>query len=630
MTELNIYINYSLIDIFDSTVVAVSFTAFDIGQLSSRSANYTNKFKVPKTENNLTIYQHANDYRSFSNRSYSLLPAKIVQNGVEIVSNGVSLMSESEDHFSIEIYSGPFGFFDQVGDQTLQDLNLSAYDRYSGAPDPKTKTPFLDYGNFDPTETPTLSPSGGEAYSFPYKLLIEEIIHQNGYTETGPIFDNSLLANMYLSALGFTYNEKFTLPKNLTALIADGGVNTVGTAPSGTKVPFTNVVKDCNFYNGTNTYTVGYPEGSTYAGTYFIFKAKMHIEFTVNSVDVGGTTVTIQLLSSTTGTQQIIGYPVGGPYSLDLEISDLTIGYISGIFGGQVYAQFLTDVPGSDADITVHNGWLKIEAYNEVQQSNFISCTGIMPDMKQKDLIKDFAVRFGVLFSETRGVLQCKTFKEIINDRASAFDWTSKRDTSRPDKIINDFSGYGRVNSMSYTITDDDLATSDGEGIFDLDNENLTNEVDIYESPFNASKTESAGNQTAGYINDVTYIPAYDEDGDFTDPGLRLITIRDSRSSEPALTGGGSYQVAMCLSETYYFDVDYGLHFQRVIDLYYNEYVESLRKLRYIERYYILNENDIGALNLLKLMFDTDAYYLVVEVNNYVPGQPTKLKLLRV
>lgn len=623
MTRTEIYIDGSLIDLSVNTVIASTFKAFEIGDLQTRNANYTNRFKVPNTPNNTLIFGFSNDVRSTTTRPYRKLPARIVQNGVEVISEAVAVINSYGDEFyNIEIYSGVYDFFDKLGDATIAELELSEYDTT------ELIKPFINYGQLDENAS-TLAMAGSELWSFPYRYVLDKIITQNGYSKQGEVFEDEKIQTMHFSGLGLEgYNDTFRDDKEFKARIASGGVTVTGFGIAGKKIPFTDVIKSSRHYNDKDTYLPidpQAPQGGDYGGTFFTHYVYCQITFEFINTNTG--LPAVELYCPTLTPYRVEN--TGGVMTATLELSERipNSGVVSGSSSVPVYmrAIILGSATGT-ADIVVYSGVF----YNYVLPDIFpayISVAGILPELTQKEMLKDFAVRYGVLFSEKNGVFQARTIKEIISSKAKAVDWTNKRSRDVAEKITFDFQSYTQNNYLSYSHDDDNIIETLGQGNLQIDNENLELDGDLYTSPFKNCETRKMGNESAGYVT-AAYIPVFDQDDEGSDPGLRLTMVRDKYDSEPTLAGSvSSYKVGYFIDELSPLG---SLDLQEFIDDHYSELSASLQRVKFVERYYYLTELDIANLDLFRLVYDDGAYYLISQVYQYVPGEVTRVDLLKV
>ena len=88
ITEL--YIDGNLVDLSGSDVIALTKSVFDVNRLSVRTSDYSNVFKIPKTQQNRLIFKSAGLVNSFNDEPYTKLTAYILVDGVE-VANGFAL-----------------------------------------------------------------------------------------------------------------------------------------------------------------------------------------------------------------------------------------------------------------------------------------------------------------------------------------------------------------------------------------------------------------------------------------------------------------------------------------------------------------------------------------------------------
>lgn len=611
-------------DVLPSTVVASTFKALEIGDLRSRHTNYTNQFKLPKTPSNLRVLDHPDNVSSLSSKPYIKMPARVVQGGFEIIPRGIAFIESCETHFNVSIHSGSFGFFDTVGEKSLIELDMKEYD--FGSVNNIVQLPFIANEALDESANPIAFSSVG--YAVPYKQVLEKIISSAGYEKTGSIFANSKFGALYLGALGMQgYNSRFSTPKEFEARVDPSFV--LNASSTATKVNFTDVISDADgWYDGTNTYSVEDPQGGDYGGAWFLFNVYATIAIEVELSGASG--VDIQLFSNT-GVYTLTGVTTG---TYQLEISDKTSGPVAGAEGTQVYMTIRTTLGIGTATVTFTAGHI----YNKVVRAiapngniiplSYISVQGLLPDYPQKELLRHFMIAFGVFFRESEAnTIEAKTLTEIIQDRANAVDWTSKRDTSKQEKVLYALNSYAQENKFRYSTSDDLVDDEYAQGILPVENANIENERDFYTTDFNSTATVRVGNTTAGFI-DCAKIPIDPGAEEPDDPGLRLLLLRSKRSYEPTLSGGlSSYLVA-------YFDdalAPHTLKWQSFIDENYSVLINCLKKVKVVTRHYRLTPSDITTLDLFRLVYDDGHYYLINEVENYVPdGSSTKVTLFKV
>lgn len=624
MNNVVLYIGDDVVDLLKVSV-SQSFQAFNIGDLETRSANYTNKLVGAYTENNSRIFQMAHDMNSGTAKPYQKLYGKIVTDGIETMAPAVVLLTGTNDQgYQLEVYSGVFDFFDIVGTKNIRELDLHLYD--TGSLDPQIITPYINSGNRTKTQDPDLSdwidPDGiyWPLYAFPYSKVIDQIIIDAGYEKSGNIFSNAKYAALHFGALGYGgYNENFRKPKEFEA-IADG-TQVVASSGSYTKVEFPTLVKgnDAGYWDGLDTYTAGDPQGGLFGGTWYSFNA-----FAVLNVTIAGAgNVEFTLFSPLTGAFPTTPFTFGaGTHDMVFEISAQTIGAISGIDGSELYVRFRA--ASGTPTVTINTGSIRVEV-NTAKAGTYLGAAGILPDMMQRDVMRDFLIRFGLIPRETGNTIEFKTIEEIISDKSNFVDWTAKENADIFPKLKFTLDRYAQRNVLKYEILEDDVDEKLGEGYIDISNDAAEEEKVLYSSPFKATQTLKLGNDTDGYVW-AAYIPIYSRNGtvleeDLGDPGARLLLVRDAYAYESNAT-----------DKIYFEDVNapYSMSFQTFLEEHYPSLIEALQKSKTRAAYFALDNVDIAQLNFSRLVYSAGVWYLLNKVGNFVPGELTGVELFKV
>ena len=126
---LNIFINNQALDLFTDEIFTLSLQAGDIITLESK-ADFSKSINIPTTQNNRKILGLSELIQSTSKNPYRQLSTKVVQDGVELVGNGITIIEESqnESFYKITIYGGNINAIDILRATPLRSLDLSALD----------------------------------------------------------------------------------------------------------------------------------------------------------------------------------------------------------------------------------------------------------------------------------------------------------------------------------------------------------------------------------------------------------------------------------------------------------------------------------------------------------------------
>ena len=132
-----------------------------------------------------------------------------------------------------------------------------------------------------------------------------------------------------------------------------------------------------------------------------------------------------------------------------------------------------------------------------------VQASGLMPNIKQTDFIKDIMFRFGVVsqYDVKTKTLTLDKFENIDTNRILAPDWTNKIDLSKDVDVdyTKILSNYGKRSVFSYEDDENDsrniifksaFTYVFGSGIINIDNDFLSDEKEVYKSPFASTLNE--------------------------------------------------------------------------------------------------------------------------------------------
>lgn len=122
---LEVYVNDELIELKPNAGIGLTFQVGSIFSPNGRNGNLSNKFSVPKTKTNTAILGNLSNINSASNVPYSRNSGRIVQDGIELFSNGFSLVDETANDYKVTVYSGNVSFFDLIKGKNVNEIDLS-------------------------------------------------------------------------------------------------------------------------------------------------------------------------------------------------------------------------------------------------------------------------------------------------------------------------------------------------------------------------------------------------------------------------------------------------------------------------------------------------------------------------
>ncbi len=190
MAILEIKIQNEIIDLYDEEKIVQSFSLINIEDITKRESEYSNTFKVPKTNKNLQLIGYSDFLNSDSTIPYNRLDCEILIDGFLFKRGFVSIEIIDND-ISLQFFTGNAGFYEIIKNKNINQINLSN--------NPNLKTtwnltnvialrnategiyfPMIDYNGM-----PTASTTVDVRLLLPAffrKTLIQAIVEDAGYT----------------------------------------------------------------------------------------------------------------------------------------------------------------------------------------------------------------------------------------------------------------------------------------------------------------------------------------------------------------------------------------------------------------------------------------------------------------
>lgn len=198
--SLDLFVNGKRLEVSKNTPIALTYVANDLAELRNRQSNRSNRFKIPLTRLNREILELPDIITSETLIPYRSNDAIVIQDGVQIVPEGLFEILQVQDMIDAQVISGNNGFFDKIKDKDLRDLDLSAFNHtwdLSTVIASRNNIaangyiyPLINYGNLTSgsnTFDVRLQPA-----SVFYKTILDQIHVDAGYSKTGDIFTKSV------------------------------------------------------------------------------------------------------------------------------------------------------------------------------------------------------------------------------------------------------------------------------------------------------------------------------------------------------------------------------------------------------------------------------------------------------
>jgi len=229
-----------------------------------------------------------------------------------------------------------------------------------------------------------------------------------------------------------------------------------------------------------------------------------------------------------------------------------------------------------------------------------------LPNKSQKDIYLDtMTIVNGIVPPDALNKnISLKSLNKIT--KLNSEDWSIKFEQKSED-ITNKFNSFGQTNYLKYD-NDDTIDSSLGEATFPVNNESLEDEKDYIKLNWSASNEVEINSFVIADLN------IYDDNERVNEINERLLYFYNDS-----------------VTPTYTLARFNELDFRNLKDTYYNDYLASLERIRYIEGYANLNKLDVLGFDFMKLVYIEyfKSYFYVYKIEDYSPNQLTKVKLLK-
>lgn len=689
---LELYINDSFIELSDESKIGLTFVSNEIGSIQNKRANFSNQFKVPKTGNNVSALGYPNQLNSTSTLPYSKLPCRIVQDGIEIITNGYAIINDAGEHISVTVYSGNADFFELIKGLKLSDIDLSEFNHTWNLAnaidniDNQTNEDGYVYGLVAYGES---FPGGGNVRlskllpSIRCKKILEKIVEQTGFTISGNIYSDSesilhkmvipycrneeqqelevydtqlfnvgLTTNSSLTTLPtdapffYPYGELGNIPfdDELTPHFDNGGLHSAGKYVVGL---------EC-YQKFTTTVNVTFKAlpltGATSINQSQTVRVTIFRKNTLGSVvQVGyseetfyGGAMNVLLTRTLTVTTDTILVNVGDIFYVNVsEIVHAAYynggGYISGAVGDYEFKVLNTSTFENNVD------------GNLVYGRN-LTMSSLLPDMLQSDFIKN-------ILQITCGQIQCDSYSNTlyltsfqeVSESTTVKDWSEK--VNDKTDTIKLHSNYAQNNYLKYKADSSNEVTAGvpnniGDGVILINDESLPKEATMIQLQFAGTTISTPRIIGSGHVRVMPLVNKVDPSTYYftlkTEP--RILLYERETYSLPVRYEGIStvdtlpyYSLQTTNYTTWFIDTitdrTYQLGFNNnLITTFFQTFIATVTNYKEVEVEVNLTAMDLNNFFDHSIPVYISKYqekFYVDSINNYQKGKLTKCTLIR-
>ena len=566
------------LDLFKSEVFAISKAVSKVGQFDLRFGDVSISFSVPSTSKNNRIFRYLSNLNNQNLGAFKRFEGEIREDDAVLSAGYYQVLSvnENKKSFKVRFLGGNSDWFDLIKDRFI---NVE-YPKEVG--NPNSTSYSLGYLNHKLEESVIVNSKDNEDGYFYFladtgldsdrvdntvflkdfsvgvyeHTILSNIFNSVGIKTEGNIFNDPLYYNTIITASkdlsSFSRqndNKRFRSKQNETvpSIITD-------TDTDFASISFTRDDTDTQWNGDLFTSEYDYDNilfsGSVVTNTnsmYFTLSgARIDVRVLVNGVEED------RLTSAPTSNSDNASLQ----FSWAFEFDGVNLPLIA--VGDTVEIQYVSNSSANNfiPDVLQNGVYPSIESYLRYDMEGVITdyeVNNALPKIKQSDFIKDIMFRLGVVstYNPKKRVVSFNKFQSVEDNKTKAIDLTDKIDISKDISI--DFtkvvSKYFKTSFVNYKEDDKDAQlllfrskfvakTGLGDGKIFIDNDNLTDEGDIFTSVYSASK-------------DVRTFPLDGDDFNFYLPYLPVYNGEDTQELQPRILIANKNTSVESFSNTY-------------------------------------------------------------------------------
>lgn len=644
---LELLINNQKADIISEEKIKILYQCNNISRVDTRDANHTYAFNLPKTPNNIQIFEGLGIASDTSTIPYSKVEASLKIDGFILIKKGWLFIHEvGADYYQVNLQSGVVDFFKAIQNRkmSMADLNEIDHDKnaqnvIASVDNPYYKYLIADYNGLSHYEKDgnTLVNIDPMVPSVSVKYLWDKVHEYAGFAYTGSIFNVEDFSNLWL-----TYS-KSTSPE-ITSEIFNGTANGWCDAwgrkyGAEHKYSYAYLLYNTDNKQTDNYELIQYPtiqyNGNT-INEYGFFKIKKSGKYRFNIDSTFGHYGTLKLCVNTQNDSPENAYN-SSPYK-EIDLNNEVEENGKKLYKGQGYI----DKKLNEGDIVYfvfkHRKSAVFRARDNVRGfvvRNQITISRMTDDkvffqedlsqLSMTDFVKEIINRFGLtmLVDIDKREVKYLTINERVN--ADAVDWSSKYIERNLETYV--FEDYAQENTfkLQYNDKEDDY----NNGTIKVDNLNLEIEKEVFASKFYSPERNGTENFYLGDVNeDVLLLKFFDKElksnnattGDLIkykplQKRFHLIKSKEVQTnvrlgSKVLNKDGVANKVAVATFS--------GLSFSSLVDKYYKDLRAIINRSRIHHIKLNLNVVDVMTLRLDRLYyFKQEAQYYLLNILEY-------------
>lgn len=634
-----LYINGNLIELSENSPIAQTKQVNDISSLENRQSNYTNRFAIPLTANNVRAMDKLYFVGNQSKIPYSKNEANLfdAETGICLIYKGWANISGSSDKgYEIYVYDGTLEIYKAIENKMCSELDLTAITHDKTVPNV-----IASFADTLPYKYIMADFNGKSLYdinkinidylvpSIRTSWLVQQIESYTGFNLSGSFKTNPDYLNLWI-----TYPKGTPANLELTDIYTSARLVRTGTLEL--------KVNDTDFTTGDLTLGV---DDKTFTATEsssitielivdFRSKARQEVKRRGYS-DYFFVWVKSEYFIVIDGAEQRIG---DNGTNGDLT----TINYSFNIEEGSSFYVKMKPLlsSGSSGSYISGSGNQTLQSFSggfqKIDIQKYLSINFDFVDefrkLPMKTILNEILWHFGLTMAKEKYTrnYNLKTLNEII-DISNAIDWTSKFSYLEGEKYA--FESYKQLNYLRYKYNDAEANHHDGA--IAIENENLEESKTILNSTIYAPErvlSNSLGFTTNTY---KLWNKEVKDDGsvDYKVLSDRFYFMRSlDKTFDSALTIGSDFTNVEDDALTIPIESYKRMPFKDIVQNNYSMMAKLLNDAKIITANFYLKNKDVSDVDFMRPYYieQLGGCFLLNKISNFIPGKLTKCELIKI
>lgn len=595
--------------------LAYNYQTNDFQNPDVRKANYSQAIKLEKTKTNLEVFCDIDIAEIKSTRQYKKIPVRGYWSGITIIDeSGYAVVNSIDKNINIQILSGAASFFDLVKSLPFKNLDLGEFRREHTLTQPAIRErffiPFISPFNMSNTGIDMYEPYATSGlYGVPFVKMTETL-------------------QFIFSQIGYTLELKKANSKEYVL-----SVNSM------VEIERDFSVYDCNIWMKVNGLEFISEEGSL--GNYYHYQKTHYPQ--MKGILIGQISANnpqpfnypnakLKIYKGAVADENLIAEFLGVNYNNYFEVA------VEGSLDSQIIFDFysrssIEDEPTIPPDNDDLQWDISLQFSTDVvgkfvQENNFVNISGNMGFETYWDFIKLYVNVYGLNFFVD------EKNKKVLLYNISALTTDEAIDLSDyqifEDDPVSEFHATEMSQRNAFNFEDNGIDNIVETDVFDINDKTLELNKDFVNFPIEAGGSRVVGRHPTHLVlsmpvflmNVPSQLPPVITEENYNDKMKRhigeilgTINVKCGNTTQP------TYKV---LNSTLFHNISNSYKWD--LNKIFKNYVKIKRKFIVDEEIFT---KIIGEPKLIYLQ-ETGSYYILDKIQNYTPGKPVTLELIKV